>query len=169
MKDRQRCVKFQFHLSLAAFSHATARSERYWTVPNSSKTVCRCTKSQIDRQNCKITGILGTLEVGTWTGINLCWLVWLKEAFSFYHFHVIILYKPKTLNPTGCLQTGRWVPLFTHGTLLVVCIRGPSRRYFGQISAQNLSKIPYVWVKVWTKQTQKSAYSRQNLIRDKSA
>ena len=47
--------------------------------------------------------------------------------------------------------------------------RGLSCQFFGQISAQNLSKILNVWVKVWTKQTQKSAYSQQNLIRDKSA
>ena len=47
--------------------------------------------------------------------------------------------------------------------------RGPSHQFFGQISARNLSKIPYVWVKVWTKHAQKSAYSRQNLIRDKGA
>ena len=38
-----------------------------------------------------------------------------------------------------------------------VCIRGPSRQIFGQISAQNLSKILNVCVKVWTKQTQKNA------------
>ena len=30
-------------------------------------------------------------------------------------------------------------------------------------------KSSYVWVKVWTKQTQKNAYLRRNLIHDKSA
>ena len=40
---------------------------------------------------------------------------------------------------------------------------------FGQISAQNLSQIRNVWVKVWTEQTKISGYWRQNLIHDKSA
>ena len=43
--------------------------------------------------------------------------------------------------------------------IIVICFfilsRGLNRQYFGQISAQNLSKILNVWVKVWTKQTQK--------------
>ena len=33
--------------------------------------------------------------------------------------------------------------------------RGLSRQFFVQISAQNLSPILNVWVKVWTKQTKK--------------
>ena len=90
------------------------------------------------------------------------------KVFLHGDFHTEIL-QWGCANVVGicCLgeQTGvKVVPL-----LFIITPRGPSRQFFGQISAQNLSKIPYVWVKVWTKQAQKSAYSRQNLIRDKSA
>ena len=47
-------------------------------------------------------------------------------------------------------------------------LRGLSRQFFGQISAQNLSKILNVWVKVWTKQTQKNALSRQTWFATKA-
>ena len=47
-------------------------------------------------------------------------------------------------------------------------IRGPKSQFFEQISAQNLSKILNVWVKVWTKQTQKNALSRQTWFATKA-
>ena len=48
------------------------------------------------------------------------------------------------------------IPIYIH------CIRGSSRQFLVQTSAQNLSQILNVCVKVCTKQTQNSAYSRQN-------
>ena len=37
--------------------------------------------------------------------------------------------------------------------------RGLSDQFFGQISAQNLSKIRNVWVKVWTRHPKKSVFA----------
>ena len=37
--------------------------------------------------------------------------------------------------------------------------RGPNSQFFGQISAQNLSKIRNVWVKVWTRHPKKRVFA----------
>ena len=72
-------------------------------------------------------------------------------------FPVYMVKIEKFVN-TSKVQRRHWRQ-YSDASHVIAYARGPNRQFFGQISAQILSKILNVWVEVWTKHLQKRVFA----------